>query len=73
MMTTYFTHLRCSTCTREFDPRELRTVCPDCTKTLLAQYDLAAARSALSREAIAKLPPEQITADLNEMAGLEDK
>ncbi len=55
-MKTYFTHLRCSQCSREFSPRSIQTVCPDCNKTLLAEYDLAAAKGGLSREEIAKRP-----------------
>jgi threonine synthase len=55
-MTTFFTHLRCSACQKRYDPRALQTVCTDCNKTLLAEYDLAAARSALSREMFAGRP-----------------
>jgi threonine synthase len=55
-MTTYFTHLRCSKCSREFSPREVRTVCPDCTKALVAEYDLAAAKAGFPRASLAGRP-----------------
>ena len=40
VMRSYFTHLECSSCGREFDPRTIQTICPDCEQPLLARYDL---------------------------------
>jgi len=48
-MKNFFTHLVCSVCGERHTPSEIHTVCRSCGKTLLAQYDLSAARSALSR------------------------
>ena len=48
MPTTFFTHLTCSACAKNFKPAEARTVCPSCGQALLAEYDLAAAAKALS-------------------------
>lgn len=55
-MTSYLTHLRCAHCAKEYSPRVVQTVCTDCNKTLLAQYDLAAARAHLDRDEIARRP-----------------
>jgi threonine synthase len=55
-MKTYFTHLSCSQCKREFSPKSVQTVCPDCNKTLLAEYDLDRAKRELSRDEIARRP-----------------
>jgi len=38
----YITNLHCSSCGRQFSPREINTYCPDCQSPLLADYDLKA-------------------------------
>jgi len=44
----FLTHLECSHCHAQFDHREVHTVCRKCGKSLLARYDLRAARAVLS-------------------------
>ncbi len=51
---TFFTHLHCSQCGKTFPPDRVHSYCPDCSKSLLADYDLEKARSALSREMISR-------------------
>jgi threonine synthase len=53
-MDNFFSHLQCSQCAAIFDRNKLQTVCPSCGKALLARYDLATARSCLSREIVAR-------------------
>lgn len=57
-MKSYFSHLICSKCKKEFDPRNLQTFCFDCTKPLLAIYDLDRAKSELTREIFAGRAPD---------------
>jgi threonine synthase len=45
MPTSFLTHLECALCGREYDPAQLLNLCTDCTRPLLARYDLAAARA----------------------------
>ncbi|MBI1803655.1 MAG: threonine synthase [Ignavibacteriae bacterium] len=54
MSTTFFTHLRCSSCNRSYSPHVIQAFCPACNKTLLAEYDLDAARRFLTRDMIQK-------------------
>ncbi|HUN66444.1 MAG TPA: threonine synthase [Bacteroidota bacterium] len=51
MTETFFQTLRCQSCTRTFEPRSIRTFCPECQQPLFARYDLSAARSRLDRSA----------------------
>jgi len=46
----YLTHLECGYCHEEYSSQELHTLCPACGRPLLARYDLAKAREALSRD-----------------------
>ena len=46
------THLECSTCGARHECDELQTVCRPCGRALFARYDLDAARSTLTREAL---------------------
>ena len=46
----FLTHLACSSCGKSYDPDQVQTYCSDCQATLLAHYDLAAARQALDPE-----------------------
>ncbi len=45
---TFFTHLRCSSCKKTFPAHS--TVCPDCGKALLAEYDLHEAKKSFSKK-----------------------
>ena len=44
----YFTHLECSKCGKNFDADKLQTVCDACGKPLLARYDLEAVGKAVT-------------------------
>jgi threonine synthase len=50
MAKTFVTHLECSVCGRTHSLKELHTVCTECGKSLLARYDLVAARRGLHKE-----------------------
>jgi threonine synthase len=50
-------HLECAMCGEEFAADRLWNLCPRCGKPLLARYDLAAARRALSPERLAGREP----------------
>ena len=52
-VTSYFTHLECSQCRRQFDKGQLWNLCPECSRPLLVRYDLEAARSRLDRDGVA--------------------
>ena len=54
MSTTFFTHLRCSNCNQMYSPHSVHTVCEQCSRALLAEYDLTAAREHLFRKTIAQ-------------------
>lgn len=45
-MRSFFSRLECSACARTLPREGLATVCPSCSKPLLARYDLAGARRA---------------------------
>ncbi|MEO8084416.1 MAG: threonine synthase, partial [Ardenticatenales bacterium] len=47
------THLECAQCGTSYPANALANLCPTCQRPLLARYDLAAARTALPREALA--------------------
>jgi threonine synthase len=49
----FLTHLECGHCHHSLDADRLWNLCPDCTKPLLARYDLAAARRGIDRDAFA--------------------
>jgi threonine synthase len=53
----FLTHLECALCGEELEADRVWNLCPACGKPLLARYDLAAARQAVSREAIAGREP----------------
>lgn len=44
----FLTHLECSACGDRHSPHEVQTVCRSCGKSLVARYDLQAARKSLS-------------------------
>ncbi len=46
----FLTHLECGLCGTEQDADRLWNLCPECSKPLLARYDLEAARQALNPE-----------------------
>lgn len=52
MPRSFVTHLRCSGCSERYSISDLQTVCPRCSRTLLVEYDLAAAQTSLSPEVI---------------------
>lgn len=52
----YLTNLSCSVCGQGFSAHTPQTFCSVCQAPLFAQYDLAAARSNLDREAISRRP-----------------
>jgi len=54
---TYLTHLACSLCGQRYEADELKTLCSDCDRPLLAHYDLEAVRSAWHRHSLAGREP----------------
>ena len=56
MNSTFVTHLECSVCAKEHSAQEINTVCSSCGKSLLARYDLAAARAALRKDELRSRP-----------------
>ena len=56
-MRSYLSHLECTYCQATFSADEPHRTCSECGKVLYARYDLAAARSRLSREALKGRPP----------------
>ena len=56
-MRSYLTHLECTACGDTFSAAEPHNLCPSCSKVLYARYDLAAARGAIDRDALAFRPP----------------
>jgi threonine synthase len=53
----FLTHLECGLCGTKQDADRLWNLCPECSKPLLARYDLEAARRALGRDEIAGRAP----------------
>ncbi|MCG8603625.1 threonine synthase [bacterium] len=58
-MTTYsfISHLVCSKCVSRFEHNQVQTFCPDCSRPLLAIYDLEQAKSRLDKETFASRSP----------------
>jgi len=56
MTFSYFIHLKCSGCGREYSHKEVHTYCPDCQSTLLANYDLEQVRNRVDRDKISRRP-----------------
>jgi threonine synthase len=50
----YLQSLKCSRCDEEYDAFQVQTICHKCDSHLLAQYDLATAKSKVDRNEIAK-------------------
>jgi threonine synthase len=48
----FLTHLECSVCGDRHSPHEVQTVCRSCGKSLVARYDLQAARKSLSKSSL---------------------
>ncbi|HET8524519.1 MAG TPA: threonine synthase [Thermomicrobiales bacterium] len=55
-MRSYLTHLTCSYCDHPAAADQLQTTCPNCGKVLLAQYDLDAAKTEMTPEALRTRP-----------------
>ncbi|HEY8598725.1 MAG TPA: threonine synthase [Thermomicrobiales bacterium] len=55
-MYSYLTYLECTFCGTTYEANELQTICAKCGKVLYARYDLAAARVAMTKEALASRP-----------------
>ena len=53
----FLTHLQCAYCSAEYNADELRNLCPECHKPLLARYDLDEARKALKKGRLASRKP----------------
>jgi threonine synthase len=53
----YLTHLECSACGERHSPNEKQTVCRTCGKSLVARYDLNAARTSFPKASLKDLPP----------------
>ncbi len=49
-------HLECPECGKPFNADEVQTFCLDCRGPLLARYDLSAARTTLTRQALSARP-----------------
>jgi threonine synthase len=54
----FLTHLECSACGTRYPSDRLIGLCAKCEKPLLARYDLAAARGAMTRQAVAERAPD---------------
>ena len=52
----FVSYLQCSLCGKEYAVNQLQGMCPDCSRPLLARYDLEAAR-AFTREALITAEP----------------
>lgn len=52
----YLINLRCSNCSRSYDPRQVQTFCLDCNAPLLPEYDLDIARQELDRDEFSRRP-----------------
>ncbi len=50
------THLYCSSCGKEYEPRRLYNLC-DCGKPLMVAYDLERVQTTLSRESLTSRIP----------------
>ncbi|MGD9049766.1 MAG: pyridoxal-phosphate dependent enzyme, partial [Anaerolineae bacterium] len=53
----FLTHLECGLCGTEYDADCLWNLCPECSRPLLARYNLQVARQALTREEIGERAP----------------
>ncbi|MDP9314774.1 MAG: threonine synthase [Chloroflexota bacterium] len=51
------THLECGACHTHYTPNELRNLCPNCHKPLLARYDLERAKQTLTPQALRNRQP----------------
>jgi len=54
----YLSHLECGLCGRIYDADQLQSMCPDCSRPLLARYDLETARRELDRDIISTRPDD---------------
>jgi len=52
----YLTDLHCYDCKQTYDASQIQTYCPDCQAPLIVNYDLAAARRDLDRDAFCSRP-----------------
>lgn len=52
----FVTHLECGNCGRTAEPNVIQGLCPECSRPLLARYDLARASRTLTRGALASRP-----------------
>jgi threonine synthase len=50
------THLECTYCGETYDHRQLMTTCPACSKVLYVRYDLDAAKTTMTKEALKDRP-----------------
>jgi len=55
--TSAFSHLECAQCSKKFPTNKLLGMCPDCTKPLLARYDLDQIAKTLTKEELKKRDP----------------
>jgi len=46
----FLSHLQCSSCKKKWEADRLTNLCPECSKPLLARYDLKEARAKLDRD-----------------------
>jgi threonine synthase len=53
----FFSHLECGYCTKTYEADNLWNLCLECSKPLLARYDLASAKQKMSREDLKKREP----------------
>ncbi|MCX6134643.1 MAG: threonine synthase [Ignavibacteriales bacterium] len=53
----FLTHLECSVCGDRHSPHEIQTVCRSCGKSLVARYDLQAARTSFLRASLRDKEP----------------
>ncbi len=52
----FFSHLQCSVCQKQFDPTRVQTFCVDCLAPLVAVYDLKRASEGLTPQVVSARP-----------------
>jgi len=53
----FFSHLECGYCTKTYEADKLWNLCPECSKPLLARYDLLSAKEKLSKDELKNREP----------------
>ena len=53
----FFSHLECGYCKKTYEADKLWNLCPECSKPLLARYDLTSAKAKLSKDELKNREP----------------